>query len=176
MRKLSALFLTLVLIFSLCSCNSTQLSNESNRQTLLESDLPITVPSKPTETTQSTSDITDKELKANGTCEHNWERDENLGKYIATEKCSLCENARKFVDPNSFSSTADKSSILFSLYTLSYSAHGLVADKEITPCDMTYAIIDCISGLQETGEVAPKVSDEVLTLESKDLPIESGTL
>lgn len=63
----------------------------------------------------------------------------------------------------------------FKMLRYNWDGYGIVT-KEIYTCDLGYSIIDCLSELQETGEIIPKISDDVINDFVCDLPIRRGTV
>ncbi len=106
-------------------------------------------------------------------CKHNWERVENYSEYTAMDKCSKCNMTRKYTDPDRIPHSGTEAG--FKMVQYHWSGYGLIK-KEIYDCDLGYAIIDCLSELQETGEVIPKISDDVLVDRPIDLAVPRGTM
>ncbi len=63
----------------------------------------------------------------------------------------------------------------FEMLRYSWDGYG-ISQKGIYTCDLGYAIIDCLSNLQETGEIVPKISDDAVNEFSGELPVQRGTL
>lgn len=118
---------------------------------------------------QSINDTSDTIIK----CKHNWERVENLNEYTAVDKCLICGVTRMYTDPDIEFESVGESGIEMLRY--SWDGYG-VSQKEIDTCDLGYAIIDCLSGLLETGDVIPKISDEAVNKHTGELPVARGTV
>ena len=106
-------------------------------------------------------------------CNHTWQRIENSNEYTAVEQCSLCNVTRMYTDSASITKSVDEEG--FTLLQYDWSGVG-IGRKEIASCDLGYAIIDCLSKLQETGDIIPKISDDAINEFSTNLPISQGTL
>ena len=63
----------------------------------------------------------------------------------------------------------------FTMLRYNWSGYG-IGQKEISACDLSDAIIDCLSNLQETGSVTPKISNDTVNEFTGELPIERGTV
>ena len=63
----------------------------------------------------------------------------------------------------------------FEMLRYNWDGYG-ISQKGIYTCDLGYDIIDCLRNLQETGNVVPKISDDVVNEFSGELPIQRGTL
>lgn len=107
-------------------------------------------------------------------CEHNWGRIENLNEYTAVEKCSICGVTRMYteVDDSILESGYEAG---FKMLRYDWSGYG-ISKKEIYTCDLGYAIIDCLSKLQETGTVIPQISENALDDFKEQPPVTRGTV
>ncbi len=106
-------------------------------------------------------------------CTHNWERIENLNEYTAVEKCSICNVTRMYTDPDAIPHFGTEAG--FKMLRYNWDGYG-IDQKEIYPCDLGYAIMDCLSKLQETGEIIPQISDDAVDELAGELPITRGTV
>lgn len=106
-------------------------------------------------------------------CEHIWDRIENLNEYTAVEKCLICGVTRMYTDPDSIPDSGYEAG--FKMLRYHWSGYGF-SKKEIFTCDLGYAIIDCLTKLQETGDVIPKISEDSINDFAGKLPITSGTV
>ena len=106
-------------------------------------------------------------------CEHNWEQAENFNEYTAVDQCSLCGATRMYTDPDSICYSGDEKDVKLLMYN--WDGYG-ISEKEIYNCDIGYAIIECLSSLQSTGESVPKISDTSLDDFAYDLPVARGTM
>ena len=106
-------------------------------------------------------------------CAHSWERAENLNEYTAADQCSLCGTTRIYTDPDSISHSGTETG--FKLLRYNFDGYG-IAQKELTDCDLGYAIIDCLSKLQDTGTVIPAISEDPWDPYAFELPVDRGTL
>lgn len=111
--------------------------------------------------------------KAIKRCDHSWTRIENLNEYTAVEKCSKCSTTRKYLDTENISYSSAESG--FEIIRYSWDGRGF-GRKKISDCDLGYAVIEVLSNLKETGEVIPKISDDVLDENLYYAPVERGTL
>ena len=112
-------------------------------------------------------------LNRNKMCRHNWERAENLNEYTAVDKCSICGVTRKYTDSDSISPSDTETG--FNMLRYNWDGYG-VTNKKVNTCDLGYAIIDCLSKLQETGDVIPQISEDKISVFSGKLPVETGTV
>lgn len=112
--------------------------------------------------------------QTNRTCKHNWERTENFNEYTAMDKCSRCGITRKYIDTENIPDPGAE--IGFKMRRYSWDGSGVSSGKEISDCGLAYAIIDCLSKLQETGDIIPKISDDVIDEFVYDLPVDKGTV
>ena len=112
---------------------------------------------------------------ANGNkmCEHKWERTENFNEHTAVDKCSICGVTRMYTDPDSISPSGTE--VGFKMLRYNWDGYG-IGQKEIYNCDLGYAIINCLSKLQETGDVIPKISEDEVNEFAGELPITRGTV
>ncbi len=57
-------------------------------------------------------------------------------------------------------------------------AYNTVAQKTVADCDLAYAILDSLRSLQETGETAPRVGDDIVIdcYTHNLLPVDNGTM
>ncbi len=108
-----------------------------------------------------------------GACKHNWERSENYNEYTAVDKCSICGITRKYTDHDNIPNTGTEAG--FQMLRYRWDGYG-VGIKEVFTCDLGYAIIDCLSELQETGTIVPKISDDVVDENVWELPVAPGTM
>ncbi len=104
-------------------------------------------------------------------CKHDWERTENYNEYTAMDKCSICGVTRMYTDSDSISHSGTEAGVKMLRYR--WDGYG-IAYKEIYTCDLGYAIIECLSGLQETGEGIPEISDDIVDESTGELPITPG--
>ncbi len=111
--------------------------------------------------------------KENKMCKHNWERTENLNEYTAVDKCSICGVTRKYIDSDNIPHSGTEAG--FKMLRYNWDGYG-IGRKEINTCDLGYAIIDCLSKLQETGDVIPKISEDVVNEFAVELPVTRGTV
>ena len=118
---------------------------------------------------QSTNDTLDKK----GTCKHNWVRTDNLNEYTAADKCLNCGNVRMYTDPDKEFNTENEAGLNMLRY--SWDGYG-VGKKKIYDCGLGYAIIECLSGLQETGDFIPEISEEEINAFTVELPVTKGTV
>ncbi|MBE6692921.1 MAG: hypothetical protein E7586_06345 [Ruminococcaceae bacterium] len=63
----------------------------------------------------------------------------------------------------------------FDMYQYTWDGWG-ISTKEIDSCDVGYKIIDALKLMKETGEILPKISDEVFEIGSGEYPVERGTM
>ena len=63
----------------------------------------------------------------------------------------------------------------FEMIRYNWDGYG-ISQKGIYTCDLGYAIIDCLKNLQETGDVVPEISDDVVNEFSGELPIQRGSM
>lgn len=110
--------------------------------------------------------------KSNKIGDHNWERIENLNEYTAVDKCSICGITRSYTDTDNIPHSDTETG--FKMLRYSWDGYG-VGQKEIKG-DLGYAIIDCLTKLQETGDVISEISKDVVNENSGRLPITSGTV
>ena len=107
------------------------------------------------------------------TCDHNWVRTENSNEYTAVEKCSICDVTRRYTDPDSIPDPGYEEGVNL----IRYNWDGIgIKQKGIYTCDLGYAIIDCLSKLQETGDIIPVISEDAKIEFSGSQPIVSGRL
>ena len=106
-------------------------------------------------------------------CQHVWERTENYNEYTAMDKCVKCGNTRKYTDSDNITHSGYETG--FKLLRYNWDGYG-IGTKEINACDLGYAIIDCLSKLEETGEIIPKISDDPVDETTGVLPITRGTV
>lgn len=106
-------------------------------------------------------------------CAHNWERIENLNAYTAVDKCSKCDETRKYTDPDSVTNTGTETA--FKMLRYNWDGYG-ISTKEIFASDLGNAIIDCLSKLEETGITVPKISDDPVDETAGSLPVTPGTV
>ena len=118
---------------------------------------------------QSTNDTSNTSAE----CKHNWERSENFNEYTAVDKCSICGVTRMYTDPDNIPDSGYEAG--FKMLRYNWDGYG-IGQKEIYTCDLGYAIIDCLSKLEETGDVMPKISEEVVNEFTGELPITRGTV
>ena len=111
--------------------------------------------------------------KGHKMCEHNWEKTENFNEHTAVDKCSICGVTRMYTDPDSVPHSGTESN--FKMLRYNWDGCG-VGQKQINTCDLGYAILDCLSKLQETGDVIPKISEDEITDFTWELPITCGTV
>lgn len=110
--------------------------------------------------------------KGNKMCKHNWKRTENSNEYTAVDKCSICGVTRMYIDSDSVPHSSNETGFKMLRYTYGYG----VRQKEIGNCDLGYAIIDCLSKLQKTGDVIPQISEDEINEFASELPIARGTV
>ncbi|MGM9643329.1 MAG: hypothetical protein ACI3XI_08985 [Eubacteriales bacterium] len=106
-------------------------------------------------------------------CEHSWEQAENLNEYTAVDKCSKCGVTRMYTDPDAITHSGTEAG--FKMLRYNWDGWG-ISQKEIKTCDLAYAVIDSLSGLHETGETVPKISNDTLDESSGELPVTRGTV
>ena len=124
---------------------------------------------------EDTHDVTTTAPQNNDSskCKHKWEKADNLNEYTAVEKCSLCNTTRIYTDRDSITYSGIETGFMM----LRHNWDGYsIGRKEVKDCDLGYAILDCLSKLSETGEVIPKISDDIIDEFSKELPTERGTV
>ncbi len=114
-----------------------------------------------------------KSDEGSGACEHKWERAENLNEYTAVEKCSKCGTARKYTDTENITNSGTESG--FVLVRYNWDGYG-VGRKEIMTSALGYAVIDCLSKLEETEQIIPKISDDTVDESTGELPVTCGTV
>lgn len=112
--------------------------------------------------------------KTSEVCEHNWSRIENVNEYTAMEKCSICSVTRIFTDSDNIHYSGTETG--FRILYYNYGALGGVSYKNINNSDLGYAILDCLSNLEETEQEVPFISNKLVDTSSKSLPIERGTM
>ncbi len=105
-------------------------------------------------------------------CDHKWSRDENLNQYTAVEKCSKCGVTRKYTDPDNIPNIDFDTD--FEIMCTQWG--GYISSKTIPACDLGCAIIDCLTKLQETGAVVPKISDDTFNGYRTDTQVDVGTM
>lgn len=95
-------------------------------------------------------------------CKHNWERIDNFNEYTAMDQCANCGNTRKYTDPDSVPYPGSEAG--FKMLRYGWNGYGIdgITAKEVFTCDLGYAIIDCLSKLEETGKTIPKISNETV--------------
>lgn len=95
-------------------------------------------------------------------CKHNWERIDNFNEYTAMDQCANCGNTRKYTDPDSVPYPGFEAG--FKMLRYGWNGYGIdgITAKEVFTCDLGYAIIDCLSKLEETGKTIPKISNETV--------------
>lgn len=113
------------------------------------------------------------EQKTNEACEHRWERTDNYNEYTAIDKCSMCGVTRKYIDTSNIHPSGEEKGLKMIRY--SWDGYG-TSSKEIVNCDLGYAIIECLSNLQETGAIIPRISDKNTLEPTGELPVERGTV
>ena len=106
-------------------------------------------------------------------CEHNWERIDNFNEYTAMDKCTKCSNTRKYTDPENIPHSGYEAG--FKMLRYNWDGYGITT-KEVFTCDLGYAIIDCLSKLEETGKNIPKISNETIDEYTGTLSVTRGTL
>lgn len=111
--------------------------------------------------------------KTNKICQHNWERVENINEYTAVDQCSICTVTRRYIDSDKITYSGDEAGVKMLRYD--WDGYG-ISLKEINNCDLGYAIIDCLSKLQETDQIIPSISDDVVNEFAGQLPVKEGTL
>ncbi len=63
----------------------------------------------------------------------------------------------------------------FKMLRYNWDGYG-VGTKEIYTCELSYAILDQLSALRETGETIPEISDEIVDEYAGELPVTPGTV
>ena len=146
MKRISALILSIVCSLSLFGCAGKTQTDKS-------------------ETTSS---------KTSTSCPpHDWQRTENLNEYTAKDKCSVCGDTRIYTDSENVANIGAESS--FTILRYNWDGYG-ISRKTISNCALGYAIIDCLSKLEETGSIDPQISEDILGDAVNDLPVEHGTV
>ncbi len=108
-----------------------------------------------------------------GSCKHNWKRIENYNEYTAVDKCSICGMTRMYTDHDNIHNTGTEAG--FKMLCYRWDGYG-ISQKEVYTCDLGYVIINCLSQLQKTGEVIPKISDDIVDENTGELPVTPGTM
>lgn len=111
--------------------------------------------------------------KKNKICNHNWCRIENVNEYTAMDKCSICGVTRIYTDSDSIHYSGNEKGFRLLNY---YGAIDGIRYKSINNSDLGYAILDCLSNLEETEQEVPFISNKLVDTSSKSLPIERGTM
>ena len=123
-----------------------------------------------TEIEETTEIKSEESSEIINSCEHNWERVENLDEYTAMEKCSACGNTRTYTD------LGDE--ISFIMWRYNWDGWG-VSGKHIYSGNLGDAIVEIVLNLEETGETMPKISDDIIVMYDEYLnyiPTERGTV
>ena len=106
-------------------------------------------------------------------CEHNFVRIENFNEYTAVDECSICGVTRMYTDPDKEFVSGYEAGLKMIRYN--WDGYG-VGQKGIYTCDLGYAILDCLSKLQETGDEIAKISEDTVNEFTSELPIAKGTV
>ena len=111
--------------------------------------------------------------KSDRVCDHQWERGENLNEYTALDRCTLCLSTRIYTDSEACPHSGAEKSVRLGRFA--WDGYG-VGYKEIDSCDLGYAIMACLEGLEETEDIAPEISEGAIEDFGWDLPVERGTV
>ena len=106
-------------------------------------------------------------------CKHDWKRAENINEYTAADKCAICGVTRKYIDSDSIPNSDNEEG--FKMIRYHWDGFG-VGQKEIYNCALGYAVVDCLSKLEKTGDIIPKISEDVVDEWIGELPVERGTV
>ena len=92
------------------------------------------------------------------------------------DQCANCGNTRKYTDPDSVPYPGFEAG--FKMLRYGWNGYGIdgITAKEVFTCDLGYAIIDCLSKLEETGKTIPKISNETVDEHTGTLSVTRGTL
>ena len=159
MKKFLFTVLTIILCVSLLSsCNGVKENNNSQLQS--EQDKTTQISSDENSNSQSsiesiTSQTNKGNIKIAKECKHKWKRIENLNEYIAVEKCSKCDVTREYTDSENIPDVDAESNFKI----IRIDAMYYITPKNVSSCDLAKAIVYCLSNLEETGEIVPKISD-----------------
>lgn len=113
--------------------------------------------------------------KVNKMCVHNWTQTAT-SEYVVMDRCSICSATRTYLDPQRIP-TCSGDEAGFIMFRHNWQGEG-ITNKEISACDLSAAVMDCLSKLQETGEVIPEISvnEEDIINSAYTLPVQRGTV
>ena len=164
-RFLFAMLAVLICVSLLSGCDDAFVNNNESQSTN-----DFTETSKETQSSNESSE-------ASTECRHNWGRIENFDEYTAVDKCSICGVTQMYTDPDNDPESEPETG--FKMLRYNWDGYG-VRRKNISSCDLGYAIIDCLSDLQETGAIIPSVSGDedvhVVNEFALELPVARGTV
>lgn len=108
-----------------------------------------------------------------GYCKHKWKQTKTEDGFIITDRCTKCDVTRERINHDSINYKGSENGLVIRMYNTLWNDYSA---RKIESCDLGFAILECLSSLEETGETALALTWGDKIKYPDKTPLEGGTM